>query len=215
MSSTQERSGRALTDCRVVFWFWFVLPNGISLYRSILSGVPMPPNPGAKVIVREILARHRSGGIAHHRIVASPSRAILRERTPAPSSPSNRDNSVKRANDRMERDLIVRVTGFGNAIRKSICLPWQTIFVCSRARRTDGRSGARRSGARYRRDGSRLAGGRGRRHGGRRHPATLTASPSHIPLPISPAAINLCDRIEPKTHTHANEVHFAGHDRCR
>lgn len=62
-------------------------------------------------IVREVVARC-TAAVAPVAVLRQPVTAIPRERTPALIVVIESDNPVKRANDRMERDLIVRVTGF-------------------------------------------------------------------------------------------------------
>jgi hypothetical protein len=60
-------------------------------------------------IVREIVARI-TAAISPVTVVRQPAIAIPRERTPAVVITVESDAPVKRANDRMERELVVRVT---------------------------------------------------------------------------------------------------------
>ena len=69
------------------------------------------PQSRREQIVREVLAR-LAAAISPIAVLRRPTVAIPRDRTPAMVVTVESDTPVKRANDRMERDLIVRVTGF-------------------------------------------------------------------------------------------------------
>ena len=69
------------------------------------------PQSRREQIVREILARI-AAAVSPIVVLRQPVTAIPRERTPALVVAVESDTPVKRANDRMERDLIVRITGF-------------------------------------------------------------------------------------------------------
>ena len=69
------------------------------------------PQSRREQIVREILARIATA-VSPIVVLRQPTTAIPREKTPALVVAVESDTPVKRANDRMERDLIVRVTGF-------------------------------------------------------------------------------------------------------
>ena len=69
------------------------------------------PQSRREQIVREILARV-AAAVTPIVVLRQPVTAIPREKTPALVVTVESDTPVKRANDRMERDLIVRVTGF-------------------------------------------------------------------------------------------------------
>lgn len=60
-------------------------------------------------IVREVLARIASA-VSPIAVLRQPTVAIPRERTPAVILTVESDNPAKRANDRMERELVVRLT---------------------------------------------------------------------------------------------------------
>ncbi|MBD3805436.1 MAG: hypothetical protein IE919_19720 [Thioclava sp.] len=61
-------------------------------------------------IVREVVARC-TAAVAPVAVLRQPVTAIPRERTPALIVVVESDNPVKRANDRMERELVVRLVG--------------------------------------------------------------------------------------------------------
>ena len=69
------------------------------------------PQSRREQIVREILARIATA-VSPIVVLRQPTTAIPREKTPALVVAVESDTPVKRANDRMERDLIVSVTGF-------------------------------------------------------------------------------------------------------
>ena len=69
------------------------------------------PQSRREQIVREILARIATA-VSPIVVLRQPTTAIPREKTPALVVTVESDTPVKRANDRMERDLIVSVTGF-------------------------------------------------------------------------------------------------------
>ena len=87
------------------------------------------PQSRREQIVREILARI-AAAVSPIVVLRQPVTAIPRERTPALVVAVESDTPVKRANDRMERDLIVRVTGFASI--RSTVMPWQTILSAGR-----------------------------------------------------------------------------------
>ena len=60
-------------------------------------------------IVREVLARI-AAAVSPIAVLRQPTVAIPRERTPAVILTVESDNPAKRANDRMERELVVRLT---------------------------------------------------------------------------------------------------------
>lgn len=66
-------------------------------------------NSRREAIIREVLARI-SAAIAPIAVLRQPTVAIPREKTPAMILTVESDNPIKRANDRMERELVVRIT---------------------------------------------------------------------------------------------------------
>lgn len=67
------------------------------------------PQSRREQIVREVLARI-AAAVSPIAVLRQPTVAIPRERTPAVILTVESDNPAKRANDRMERELVVRLT---------------------------------------------------------------------------------------------------------